>query len=63
MVGFNPCFNGYSTLTPFVVPKMVGGTQKCFNPCFNGYSTLTFLKRLQLDSFHVSILVLMDTLL
>ena len=37
--GFNPCFNGYSTLTH----KKDGERYFCsgFNPCFNGYSTLT----------------------
>ena len=38
--GFNPCFNGYSTLTG---KKMLVGAfnNYGFNPCFNGYSTLT----------------------
>ena len=38
--GFNPCFNGYSTLTDtrFIDPSR---WDSGFNPCFNGYSTLT----------------------
>ena len=40
MWGFNPCFNGYSSLTRLyesLGESLDGG----FNPCFNGYSTLT----------------------
>ena len=39
LVGFNPYFNGYSTLT-----AAISGSPPpfcCFNPYFNGYSTLT----------------------
>ena len=51
---FNPCFNGYSTLTTHLssLSSFVNGS---FNPCFNGYSTLTFLMfqiRLLLQSFN-----------
>ena len=37
---FNPCFNGYSTLTS-KSDKELYCQSGCFNPCFNGYSTLT----------------------
>ena len=41
--GFNPCFNGYSTLT--ILDGWVEMVINCgFNPCFNGYSTLTTCK-------------------
>ena len=61
---FNPCFNGYSTLTSDEIADGVVVTT-CFNPCFNGYSTLTFTGELtnEIFSYWVSILVLMDTLL
>ena len=39
---FNPCFNGYSTLTN--IKKQKGRVYNLrFNPCFNGYSTLTLV--------------------
>ena len=41
-IGFNPCFNGYSTLT--IRHGAFSQYWKCFNPCFNGYSTLTKMK-------------------
>ena len=62
ITGFNPCFNGYSTLTavPFISAILFTG----FNPCFNGYSTLTLTNKLNnIYTGIVSILVLMDTLL
>ena len=37
---FNPCFNGYSTLT-CPLRSWIWGWWNGFNPCFNGYSTLT----------------------
>ena len=37
---FNPCFNGYSTLTLLGVERYMEQLRS-FNPCFNGYSTLT----------------------
>ena len=40
-VSFNPCFNGYSTLTNQGFNNQQQA-QMSFNPCFNGYSTLTF---------------------
>ena len=40
IVSFNPCFNGYSTLT-ITKRRIALSEPKCFNPCFNGYSTLT----------------------
>ena len=61
--GFNPCFNGYSTLTKDKVSEEYKFTGS-FNPCFNGYSTLTSCEKLdELYVNQVSILVLMDTLL
>ena len=39
-IGFNPYFNGYSTLTHFG-RRLFKGVGKGFNPYFNGYSTLT----------------------
>ena len=61
-IGFNPYFNGYSTLTD-QQEDMKQNTKKGFNPCFNGYSTLTHMALLELEILRVSILVLMDTLL
>ena len=40
MICFNPCFNGYSTLTYFYVDGVLKDSYG-FNPYFNGYSTLT----------------------
>jgi len=40
-IRFNPCFNGYSTLTSRILPFW--NRRRSFNPCFNGYSTLTDL--------------------
>ena len=39
-VCFNPCFNGYSTLTKEGFNLIISRNPR-FNPCFNGYSTLT----------------------
>ena len=41
LTSFNPCFNGYSTLTGFKRLLKMIDANNCFNPCFNGYSTLT----------------------
>ena len=38
--GFNPYFNGYSTLTKERI-ELSSPLLICFNPYFNGYSTLT----------------------
>ena len=38
--GFNPYFNGYSTLTLLTLLIYTQRIQR-FNPYFNGYSTLT----------------------
>ena len=38
--GFNPCFNGYSTLTGCRMLNSYFKEVNGFNPCFNGYSTL-----------------------
>ena len=43
-LSFNPCFNGYSTLTERYSVKFKANA-KGFNPCFNGYSTLTLLQK------------------
>ena len=61
---FNPCFNGYSTLTE-EDDDLFFEDYEGFNPCFNGYSTLTIIDNTNLLSpgYMVSILVLMDTLL
>ena len=62
-MGFNPCFNGYSTLTSFSIERR-WLHMSSFNPCFNGYSTLTPVDvTLGGSAERVSILVLMDTLL
>ena len=37
---FNPCFNGYTTLT-IERRKQLERKYEGFNPCFNGYTTLT----------------------
>ena len=39
-MGFNPYFNGYSTLT-LLLKARNKELQQGFNPYFNGYSTLT----------------------
>ena len=45
-VSFNPCFNGYSSLTTPVSTATI--IKSCsFNPCFNGYSSLTYLNLCQ----------------
>ena len=41
-MGFNSCFNGYSTLTLEDVSSKLDDVS--FNPCFNGYSTLTVVE-------------------
>jgi len=59
---FNPCFNGFTTLTEGVWKKRPD--LKGFNPCFNGFTTLTkYIIIMLLSNKLVSILVLMDSLL
>ena len=64
MACFNPCFNGFTTLTGVKMKDITVG-EASFNPCFNGFTTLTFAKRLmnEFQQSTVSILVLMDSLL
>ena len=37
---FNPCFNGFTTLT-YKKGNVPQGADVSFNPCFNGFTTLT----------------------
>ena len=46
IVCFNPCFNGFTSLT---ITMLNNSTQVAisFNPCFNGFTSLTAYKELQ----------------
>ena len=41
--GFNPCFNGFTTLTDEFKYHFVENPDG-FNPCFNGFTTLTMYR-------------------
>ncbi len=56
---FNPCFNGFFTLTSY--SKLSVNSNTCFNPCFNGFFTLTPDQEKEVsEATAASILVLMD---
>ena len=61
---FNPCFNGFTTLTHINKKIYRIYKRQGFNPCFNGFTTLTGYKKIYIPmAEEVSILVLMDSLL
>ena len=58
----NPYFNGFTILT-FIMLTEKKLEYSCLNPYFNGFTILTLPQNLWYKlSFHVSILILMDSL-
>ena len=59
--GLNPCFNGWYSLTGFVISQLGRLLKRSLNPCFNGWYSLTLRQPAILKlNIMVLILVLMD---